>query len=459
MKPPTDGSRSANQEDSVMHRLQLHPALRLPITLLLALAGPAGLLIASPHSAQGATPHSALQSLHLQEDAKDDVDGDTRALRRQRLLHLQTGEVLRGSTRWRDDHWEISRGGRWLALPSGAVRMARDEAEVRAEARRLARSVGPAEHDRRVALATWMAEQGLLDEALSELDTVLAAEPDQPAALQLLQDGGFARPEAGDARTEGERFARRLLTALLSTSPSKGELCILRLGELREVEGGAELLESELAAELVSLRVLRRANAARALRRLLPGTQVRELLRRCALDTSRPVRESAARALRATEEPGIITPLIRALGSDSRAVRTNAAESLGMAGFELAVPALVTHFASLPQQGSGGAVAPSTANLYVGQQYAYVGDFDVELAQGSSIADPTVLVGDSGVVLDARIAGISGYTYATEFRTVRTALQRLAGENPGSSPADWERWYARHRARFVDSRHTSSRGE
>jgi hypothetical protein len=407
-----------------------------------------------------ASPADSSPVLAAQTAPQAEAGEDARTRRKQRLLRTTSGEVLRGTTRWREDHWEISMGGRWVELPPGSVVSARDEDEVRAEARHLSRQVGRSEHQRRVALATWMAEQGLETEALSELDVVLSDEPDQPAALHLLRSADFARPRVGDPRDHPEQFAQRLQSALLTAPPAKSELCILELGRLLELEGGRDLLEAQLASELLSTRVLRRANAARVLRRLLPGSQVRELLRRCALDTSRPVRESAALALRATEEPGIITPLVRALGSESRAVRTNAAESLGLVGFELAVPALVTHFANLPQgSGSGGATAPSTANLYVGLQFAYVGDFDVELAQGASIADPTVTVGDSGVVLDARIGGISGYTYATEFRTVRSALQRLVGENPGSSPADWERWYAQHRARFVDARHTSSGGE
>lgn len=426
----------------------------LTCTLLFGLPGLLAARLPDVAHPLESTPPRAVEAA-----AQDPPLEDARTRRKQRLLHTRSGQVLRGTTRWRDDHWEISMKGRWVALPPESVITVRDEAEVRREARRLARKVGRTEHQRRVALATWMADQGLETEALAELDTVLAAEPDQAAALHLLRTAHFSRPQVGDPEESPERFTERLLTALLSAPPARSELCIVELGALLELEGGRELLEAQLADELLSQWAPRRANAARVLRRLLPGAQVRELLRRCALDTARPVRESAALALRATEEPGIVTPLVRALGSDSRAVRTNSAESLGLVGFDLAVPALVTHFASLPQSSGSGAVAPSTANLYVGVQYAYVGDFDVELAQGASIADPTLLVGDSGVVLDARVAGISGYTYATEFRTVHAALERLAGENPGSSPADWQRWYASHRARFVDSRRTSSANE
>lgn len=393
---------------------------------------------------------AALDASSAQEGVEAPAE-DPRTRRKQRLLKTHAGRVLRASSRWRDGHWEISRDGKWVALEEGLIASYREESEVLKQQRKLARGIGAREHERRVALATWMLEQGLQAEALEELDRVLHAEPDHEPALRLLSTAHIARPRVGDPQTEPELVGKRLFSAALSASPSQRELCVQGLGELLEVEGGRELLLKQLHSELRSYRVLRRVTAALALRRLMPGEQVFELLRRCALDTSRPVRESAALALRATAEPGIITPLVKALGSESRAVRTNAAESLGVVGFNAAVPALVTHFANLPQSG-GGALAPSTANIYIGLQFAYVGDFDVEIAQAASIADPIVTVGDSGVVLDARIGGISGYTYSTEYRVVHSTLQRLTGANPGSSPTDWERWYQENKQRFEDSR-------
>ena len=97
------------------------------------------------------------------------------------------------------------------------------------------------------------------------------------------------------------------------------------------------------------------------------------------------------------------------------------------------------------------------ANIYIGLQFAYVGDFDVEIAQAASIADPIVTLGNSGVVLDARLGGISGYTYATEYRVVHTALQNLTGASPGSSPGDWQRWLDENRNLFADPRRSETK--
>jgi HEAT repeats len=415
----------------------------LPLLLLLPC------LLSTPAGAQERAPTAS--RMEAQEPlSTEEASEDPRTRRRKRLLRTSSGQVIRGNTRYRDGHWELSRQGKWVALADDAIVSYRIEAEVRDEQRKLARGVGPKDHERRVALATWMFDQGLEEEALEELDRVLHVEPDHPAAVRLLRTAHVARPQVGDPEADPERYVGQLFVAALSATPTKRELCVQAMGELLEVEGGREVLSARLSKELVSYRVLCRVTAAHALRRLMPGENVRELLRRCALDTSRPVRESAALALRATDEPGVIVPLVRALGSESRAVRTNAAESLGKVGFNAAVPALVSHFANLPQSGGGG-ITPSIANIYIGLQFAYVGDFDVEIAQGASIADPIVSVGDSGVVLDARVGGISGYTYSTEYRVVNSALQQLTGEKPGSSPADWQRWFAGNEQRFAQT--------
>ncbi len=417
---------------------RLRPALSALLMLLLAPA-----LLAASLPAQ---EFDSSASLRPQEEATPAEDPRTEP--KKRILKTHAGQALRGLTRWIDGHWELKRQGKWIALPERSVASFRDEKEARVELRKLSRDVGPLEHDKRVALATWMLEQGFEQEALDELDRVLHVEPDHAAAVGLLRTAHLARPQGGDPVVEPKAYARTLFTAALSASPTKRELCVQALGKLLEHEAGAAILREQLRAELVSYSVLRRTTAAHALRRLMPGEELYALMQRCALDTSRPVRESASLALRATDEPGIIIPLVKALGSESRAVRTNAAESLGNVGFNAAVPALVAHFAALPQ-GSGGGIAPSTANIYIGQQFAYVGDYDVEIAQGASIADPIVTVGDSGVVLDARVGGISGYSIATERRVLNTALRQLTGQNPGSSPADWQRWYAKNQSRFA----------
>ncbi len=184
------------------------------------------------------------------------------------------------------------------------------------------------------------------------------------------------------------------------------------------------------------------------MRRLMPGEELFPLMQRCILDVSKPVRHEASLAVRAAGDPGLVLPIVKALGSDSRAVRSNAAESLGNVGYAMAVPALVTHFANLPQSGGGGG-KPSIAHIHVGRQFTYVQDFDLEIAQGASISDPIVRSVQDAVILDARVGGVGGTTYVTEYRTVYSSLKSLTGANPGSSPRDWEQWFQVNRDKYV----------
>ncbi len=430
------------------------------------------------------------------------------APRARRVLHLAAGGVLRGASERRRGRWRVRVDGRWLELESGAVRRERLESELLREARGLAEGLG--EHDpRRVELARWMAGEGLVEEGLEELERVLEGDPDQPAALELLASGRLGRLRAGPA--EGELdvaldvAVRRLCTAGAASGRARREQVILALAALGEddtaagsdtapgptsparptapaergartgrgsvvgegstAEQGArpgsvrsgtseaepapadEDLLALLGAELHAASAARRAFAAHALRRLGPGERLEPLLRRCALDPAPAVRREAALALRAAGDEAVVLPLVRALGSSSRVVRVHAAESLGNAGLPAAVPALVNHLTHLAA-GSGPGPAPVTAHLVVGRRFAYLQDLDLELAAGAAIADPRVATGTEGVVLDARLGGVSGLTLAREQRAVVEALERLTGARPGSSRDDWGAWYAEHRGRY-----------
>lgn len=365
-----------------------------------------------------------------------------------RILHLRDGRVLRTVCRWSEEGWQYRVEGEWRTLEPGSVRAWRSEKDLLRERAQRSRTLAPTDLTGRTELAGWLAGVGLAAEAFEELDAVLRVEPDHPVALELIRRTPFSRPSGGDPAAEPELYVTRLLAAAVGGGPALRELCILSLGSLLETPRGEEVLRERLAEELLSYRVLRRTLAAHALRRLLPGAEVRELLRRCALDTSRPVREEAARALRDTDEPGVVVPLVKALASEARPVRTNAAEALGKIGFPVAVPALVAHFAALPATAGSGGTRPPAAHIHIGTEYAYVGDFDVEIAQGASIADPIVMQVQEAVVLDARIGGISGYTEVIEYRVVRCALEQLTGAAPGSSPEAWKRWYEENRSRF-----------
>lgn len=400
-------------------------------------------------SAGVAAPLQEAESAITAQDSDPEAPADERADKIKRVLRLTGGGHVRTLSYFADGQWNLRRDGKWLQLDEDSVLSWRSEAQLESEARKLSRALGAKDHGRRVELARWMMSEGLVEEATEEIDRVLHLEPDFEPAIALLDERAFPKPRPHPGDADPTPFVKNIVAAGVSAGPVDRELLIHGLIALQAREGGPEVLRDVLRAELRSPRILRRTFAAHALRRLEVSEEreVFAIMQRCILDTSRPVREEAARALSATDTPGIVAPLVKALDSDSRAVRTNAAESLGNVGFATAVPALVSHFNSLPQSG-GSSMAKVAAHIYIGSHYAYVGDFDLEIAQGASIADPIVMQGQEAKILDARLAGISGYTYRTEYRSVSTALKQLTGANPGSSPSDWQRWYDENRERF-----------
>jgi hypothetical protein len=80
----------------------------------------------------------------------------------------------------------------------------------------------------------------------------------------------------------------------------------------------------------------------------------------------------------------------------------------------------------------------------VGKQFAYIQDFDVEVAMGSSIADPIVNVLTSGTVLDVAVVSVGQVHFARETRAIRVALGRLTGADPGNTNRAWLKWWEKN---------------
>jgi hypothetical protein len=378
-----------------------------------------------------------------------EAPADERAVARDRVLTLTSGELVRGRARWVADaaspnggHWELREDGGWRALREGSVAQSRDARELLREADRLAREVRVGEHDRRAALAQWMVSHGLAEEATLQLDRVLRAEPDHDGALNVIARGGFPPLEVVDERRDPVAAREMLIHEGMSSSPTHRELAIRALGALEDQDGVREALLRELTV----FRHQQRAFATQAMRRLMPGEELRPLLARAALDRSGVVRLGASLALRASGEEAVILPLVRAFDSESVKVRMNAAESLGHIGFEAAVPALVSRMATLAQ--SSSSYRPPAANIAITNQVAYVSDYDVEIAQGASIADPQVNVVTEGVILDGRAYGFQEYSVVDEIVTVRRSLKQLTGHDAGRDPEKWLEWYEEHRSRY-----------
>jgi len=411
-------------------------------TLLLALL----LLAAAPESRAAQAPEDspAGQSESVSDPA---AVADARELNR--ILHLRGGSVLRARARKVADHWEFRSDGAWRALPAESVERASVERDVLEEARRLERELGEDHSARRVGLADWMLREGLLAEGLQQLDRVLEADPDQAQALELLAHLPVAFSpfvKTGGGKAAGDEAAGdpdALMRHAASLTPSMRELAVL---ELARIEPREELLE-RFRRELVSHSVRLRALAALGLRRQFPGEELRGLVARAVLDGSADVRASASLALRAANEPAVVAPAVRALGSSNASVRENAAEALGSMGYPAAVEPLVTRLASLASPQAGGWKAPGS-HIFVGRQVAYISDFDVEVAQFAAIADPTVSVLTEGSVLDVRMVGVTVQSIASESRKIRRSLAQITGEAPGESAKSWLEWWEKNRSRW-----------
>ncbi len=361
------------------------------------------------------------------------------AAEERRILSLSDGRKVRAVARHRADAWEVRDGNLWLVLPEGLVQGVESEREVLARLHELSARVPPDDLARKCALAEWMVQQGLLAEALTALDQILQADPEQAAARALIARAAIpvAFPHAAEDSTLAPR---ERIDALLrfgaQSRPAVRELVAARLTTLDEPALVQEALERDSHSGVLT----RRDFAVFALRRLCPGRCVRELLACATFDPSPDVRAEAALGLRLVDSPRRVVPLVHVLAGDDPAARMHAVEALGGIGDLAALEPLLMHLARMaPASGSGGGAPRS--HIFVGNQVTYLRDFDVQIAQGSSIADPIPDVVSEGTQFDVRVVGIGveSVTPAAERRAICRALARLSGEK---LPEDPERWFA-----------------
>jgi len=384
----------------------------------------------------GLVPGPAPQASASRQETGETPASESSARPRPTILHLQGGAVLRTRAREVEGGWEVQQGKDWQRIPGGRVERAVPEKELLSQSAKLARTIPREDLVRRIAYTDWLVTEGLHVEALEELDRVLAKDPDQPDALALIQraDLPLALPQPPLNQAGLETF----LSAAARLSPAAREAAVQRLAAAPEIPGLRETLAAELSARTTGRRTL----ATLVLRRMFPGTQVEELLGRAILDPSAEVRTQAALTLRSANAPAVIVPALRALGSPHAIVRSNAIEALATMNYAEAVEPLYERLTSL-QSGSGGGYAPRV-HIFNGRQIAYVQDFDVEVAQGQSIADPIINVLAEGSVLDVAVRGVHDYSVASERSSLRRALSSLTGADPGSTTVAWEKWWKEH---------------
>ncbi len=383
-----------------------------------------------------------------------------------RLLTLADGKVLRVRARRAGTDWEIQEHrNQWRSLPEAMVVRAILERDALADAKRLEAQIGGVprseQSSKRVGLADWMLRQGLTTEALTQLDRVLVSDPDQAQALSVLtRVAPELRIGAIDSALASETPTVSVMRAAANASPALREIAIQRLA----AGGTDDELRAELRAQLVSHSPRLRALAALALRRIYPGKNLRvddvkELINRSVLDGSDEVRAQAARALRDVHDASVAVPALKALNSVNPRLRENSIQALGAMAYPSTVEPLMAHLGRVNSAiQSGRPSAGSSGSIYVGTQTAYVQDFDVEVANGSAIADPQINVLVEGAVLDARVLGSYVVSYASEARLVRGALSDLTGMDQGNSNRAWLAWWEANKAQWNNPAATPNAG-
>ena len=378
----------------------------------------------------------SLNATLLQDAAPQLLEPD-----RRRVLFSAEGPQHRGRSRLTSDGWEIYSERSWRPLASEIKRHVL-ERELLRQSKSLGQALPKTEGGEphpgpQQSYARWQLSNGLYAEALLTLDALFSNHPNQESALDLLR--GLPLPsELPTLRAQDADEIKRALKLALSFAKDKGpahrELAIRRIGELREPQ-------RTLTPFLKAGRTHERALAAHGLRRLAPTQSLEPLLQRCALDGSEEVRRESALALAATGEEGVTIPLIRALSSRHSSVRANSAESLGVAGFPAALPALRAQLAKATAKPKANSTsAPPRNHIFVGKQTAYVQDFDVEVAQASAVADPVVNALSQGTVLDVRVLAVTsaGATTRRELRALQAAIAKLERIERERAPAPSE---------------------
>lgn len=373
------------------------------------------------------------------------VSTEAEALARsvRRILHFKHGGTMTAVARFVDDQWQVkTKGDNWQSFPADAVERAPKEADVQREMKKRSKTAHASKDTgERVELARWMADEGLLSDALRELDGVLEASPHNAAALTFLRERPLLRVPA--ARGSGSELAAGIEPLMKWAAKAPTAARELAIEELRGLEDQANL-QSALIGGLANFSFRRRAFCAQALGRLFPGEQAKRLLQHAVLDSSQDVRREAAQALGNAAQPGLIVPVARALNSSNIRVRTQSAEALGFMGYSAAVEPLVNYITAAQSGGSTNRVPHGY--IFVGKQTAYIQDFDVEVATFQAVADPQINVLLEGDVLEAGVSGVLEYSYSTEAKVARGSLSRLTGADPGNTGRSWQRWWQKNQS-------------
>jgi hypothetical protein len=354
------------------------------------------------------------------------------------VVELKDGSVLVGTVQRQGDTLQVVTAQGTHRVAAGEVQRIRGADELRAQWLRLAASRGERDGFGQLALARLAQEQGLATEMWQALDRAAAA--NAPGLDGFLQ-GLVGEALGADAQKPADQRARTLLRSVKGDGSARDRVALMALARTPEAgpvilaDGKSEKGETRRAAVQAVARRLAQAPGTDA--RPMKGRPAEErfLSLRAVVDPNPVVRNEAVGAIRDLD---MGRTAVRHLGPlmkhEASAVRERTAEALGAIGHPDAVEYLITSM-------SGGGGSSARANVQFLEHTSYIRDFDVEVAQAATIADPVVGVLSSGVVLDAQVKGVSWERIVVERRVVGSALRKIVGQDPPQDPAKWKQWW------------------
>ncbi len=356
------------------------------------------------------------------------------------VIHLVTGSILRAPTVRVEGGFRVGNTDMSVFLRDDAVLRIAPLAGLSAELRVHDRRHGPAK------AAAHALDAGLLPEALERLDRALSKDPTDRLALELIANRSPELPIAtpglvalrkGTNSHVDAAAIEPILREAARLGPAAREIVARELG----LRVDAHTLGPVARGELDAADGARRSFGALLHARALPGRNLGPLLRQSLLDPSAAARTAGAQALGASADERVLGSLVRAFESEHAVLSLRAAQALG----HRAEPEVLSILMGALQSGSGGGYRAPRAHIFVGRQHAYVQDFDVQVAQGSSIADPVINTLVEGAVLDVGVQSVTA-AGGSRIQVLRRAVQQITGADPGATHRQREKWWTERRA-------------
>jgi HEAT repeats len=357
------------------------------------------------------------------------------------VLHTTDGRKLVGEVVRRDSAAaSISTLDGLVVVPANEITSSVTANDLRDELRRLAK--GNESHDaaRQHQFARFAAQRGLYAEAIDHLDAALRASIADGLELDVAREL-LDLPIGGDYRNAPltpNSLGVLLAVSATASSPAPAHLAMARIESKLAALGkpvpgplvaalGESLNDRDPRVRLAALRAIRSATPPD----LAP--RVGDLL---VADTDAAVRAEAIRTASAYgQHPAILVQVLQQLDRGTKA-RAAALDTLEALADPHAVAALVRTLA-----GDGSGFRGFTARMSVTNQVAYVSDFDVQVANNATIADPIVNVAQEGATLDVTVYGVSERGISrSERERIGRLLDRLTGMNYGANATAWKSW-------------------